>query len=273
MVPKIGSAAEKRWKVGIVGLGHVGSITRDALELRSHTVTYDITDGVDYPEAEFADCHFIVVCVNTPQSPTGAADLSQVHAAFGQLPPDVPVVLRSTVPPGTTSELSQKYGREVIFWPEYVGETKFVFQTMDQLAEEPFLIFGAHRSQALSAWVDLVAETYGPLVRIYQVEPTEAELVKYMENCFFAVKTTFVNEFRNLCETLGADWQSVRQGWLLDPRIERDHSDAFKQAPGYRGRCLPKDVSAILARAAEAGAPMPLLGAVRQANEDLAGPR
>lgn len=261
-----GSSPGKRWSVGIVGVGHVGTLTRDALELRCRVITYDITDGADYPEAEFAACDFLLVCVNTPPAPDGAADLSQIHAAFERMPAGVPVVLRSTVPPGTTELLIRNYRREVIFWPEYVGETTFAVQPMDQLRRAPFQIFGAHHSAFLSGWVDLAAESFGPLVRLYRVKPIEAEIIKYMENCFFAVKTTFVNEFRSLCDSFDADWQSVREGWLLDPRVERDHSDAFSSAPGYGGRCLPKDVAAILASAEQIGAGMPLLQAVQTIN-------
>jgi nucleotide sugar dehydrogenase len=252
-------------------MGHVGRLTRSALEMRSEVVTYDIAHDNEYPSAAFAACDFLVVCVDTPSTPVGAADLSQVHVAFAQMPRGVPAVLRSTVPPGTTLALTAKYGREVIFWPEYVGETRFVVQTMDQLDKDPFQVFGAYRSPTSSAWIDLVAETYGPLVRLYQLEPTEAEIVKYMENCYFAVKTTFVNEFRNLCDSLGADWHSVREGWLLDPRIERDHSDAFKRSPGYGGRCLPKDVAAVIHRAEEVGGEMPLLTAVQAINNSVTG--
>lgn len=256
-----------RWSVGVIGVGHVGRITRDALSLRSDVVTYDSVGGDKYPGPQFAACDFLVVCVNTPSAADGSADLSQVRAAFEAMPPGVPAVLRSTVPPGTSAMLAEDYGREVIFWPEYVGETRFVVQTMDQLQKAPFHVFGGLPSPTLSAWIDLIAETYGPLVRIYQVAPGEAEIIKYMENCFFAVKTTFVNEFRSLCDALGADWQSVREGWLLDPRIERDHSDAFSSAPGFSGRCLPKDVAAILARAGEIDAGMPLLAAVADINQ------
>lgn len=261
-----GSSPAKRWSVGIIGVGHVGALTRDALEFRSQIFTYDITDGADYPAAKFASCDFLVVCVNTPSAPDGAADLSQVHAAFESMPAGVPVVLRSTVPPGTTDRLIKDYRREVVFWPEYVGETTFAVQPMDQLRRAPFQVFGAHRSAVLSAWIDLAAESFGPLVRIYRVKPIEAEIIKYMENCFFAVKTTFVNEFRSLCDSFDADWQSVREGWLLDPRVERDHSDAFSSAPGYGGRCLPKDVAAILASAHQVCAGMPLLNAVQAIN-------
>lgn len=262
-------AAVHRWRVGVVGLGHVGRITVESLRMRCDVVTYELTTAQDYPSAEFAKCDFIVICVNTPSPDGGAADLGQVHSAFAALPPDVPAVLRSTVPPGTSSEMARCYQREVIFWPEYLGESKFVVDTMDAIASRPFHIIGAQPSPIASEWTDLLAETYGPLVRMYRMEPTAAEVVKYMENSYFAVKTVFVNEFRRLCAALEVDWQSVREGWLLDPRIERDHSDAFSGAPGYGGRCLPKDVAAIVAHADSIGAAMPLLKRTQQINADL----
>ena len=256
-----------QWRIGIIGLGHVGKITAEVLQVRSLVTTYDISNDDTYPYADFHVCDFLVVCVNTPEDPeTGAADLSEVEAAFSAMPPGVPVVLRSTVPPGTSMRLAADHDREVIFWPEYVGESRFVVDTMKQLDSNVFQIVGAVRSDATSKWVDLLAETYGPLVRIYQIEQTEAEIVKYMENSYFAVKTIFVNEFRNLCEALDADWQSVREGWLLDPRIGRDHSDAFMSSPGYGGRCLPKDIAAVRHRAKEIGTEMPLLDAVSSIN-------
>src|SRR5688572_2581693 len=66
---------------------------------------------------------------------------------------------------------------------------------------------------------------------------------EYMENCFFATKVAFVNEFREIVERFEGNWQAVRQGWLLDPRVSPDHSDSFASARGFGGKCLPKDLS------------------------------
>lgn len=257
------------WKIGIVGLGHVGQMTKAALGLRARLTTYDISSTAPYPFNELETCDFLVVCVNTPSTSSGAADLSYVHAAFRALPPYVPVVVRSTVPPGTCDRLAETYSREVIFWPEYVGEKRFVLGSWETLDQRPFHVFGATRTPSTARWLDFISETYGPLAKLYQVDPAEAELVKYMENSYFAVKTTFVNEFRHLSDSLGLDWQRVREGWLLDPRVDRDHSDAFRSAPGFGGRCLPKDVSAILWSAEEHGVTMPLLTAAQTVNERI----
>lgn len=253
--------------LGIVGMGHVGTMTAEAFQRTSEIVTYDISTDSSYPRASFARCDFIIVCVNTPSMHDGSVDLTQVEEAFTKLPPGIPVVLRSTVPPGTTDELAKRHDRHVVFWPEYIGEKRFVQSTWSSLAAEaPFQLFGARTSHATTSWLDRVAETFGPLVRIQLMTPSEAELVKYMENSWLAVKVTFVNEFRRLAEGLGLEWHRVREGWLLDPRINRDHSDAFASDPGYGGKCLPKDVSGILNAAAVSGVDLPLIRAVESIN-------
>jgi len=125
----------------------------------------------------------------------------------------------------------------------------------------------------MDAWLEYLSEVVGPETRIFRTGHLEAELIKYMENSYFALKVTFVNEFRRVSEALGADWHDVREGWLLDPRVERDHTAAFQFSPGYSGKCLPKDVSAIIAAVRSAGFEMPLMEAVHlintQTNEAL----
>lgn len=259
-------------RIGVIGMGHVGTMTADILAATSTLVTYDRASGDAYPAEDLEQCAFVVVCVNTPSLDDGTVDLTQVEDAFDVLPVSVPVVLRSTVPPGTSAVLSAKYSRVVIFWPEYVGETTFAIPTWPRLSqEEPFQLFGAEQSALTSAWLDHVAVTFGPMVRIHRVAPAAAELAKYMENSWFAVKVTFVNEFRRLAEGLGLEWLSVRESWLLDPRVDRDHSEAFAGRPGYGGRCLPKDVAGILAAARAQGIELPMMASVQLINSGLVG--
>ena len=261
--------------IGIIGLGHVGGLTREILQLgNSSLVCYDKKSGDPYPAQEFAHCDFLVVCVNTPSSADGRADLEQVYGAFETLPASVPVILRSTVPPGTCAHLAERYSRDVVFWPEYLGESRFASQSWARFgAASSFQVLGGDPGSAMDAWLEYLSEVVGPETRIFRTGHLEAELIKYMENSYFALKVTFVNEFRRVSEALGADWHDVREGWLLDPRVERDHTAAFQFSPGYSGKCLPKDVSAIIAAVRSAGFEMPLMEAVHlintQTNEAL----
>lgn len=253
-------------KVGVVGLGHVGrNVQRRLLDLEVEVVATDRALDEPYPDDAFSDCAFVQVCVGTPGLPDGSADVADVYEAVNRVACDY-VLLRSTVPPGTTAALAKETGKNVCFSPEYVGESGFSQSRWGQWAGgQSFQVLGGPPD--VTQWfAERLTVIYGPEPRLFQCSAVEAEIVKYMENCYFAVKVTFVNEFFELCRALGADWYTVREAWLLDPRIERDHTAVFPDARGYTGRCLPKDVDAILQSAAEAQLDLPLLAATREAN-------
>lgn len=254
-------------RVGIIGLGHVGRNVRDRMvALGVEVVGYDRSTGDPYPHEELTGCDFSIVCVGTPPSvEDGSADVDDVLAAVERVPTRR-ILLRSTVPPGTTEALAEKTGKQICFSPEYVGETSFSRIRWEAWAhDELFWILGGP-PEATRWFAARIAEIHGPEPRIHQCSATEAEIAKYMENSYFAVKVTFVNEFYELCRRTGADWFSVREAWLADPRVERDHTAVMPRDRGYAGRCLPKDVDAILATAQRLDLPMPLLTATREAN-------
>lgn len=256
-------------KIGIIGMGHVGrNVERRFTAASIETVTYDNADGAPYPRSELKSCDFVVICVGTPKRSDGAAEVSDVFDAITRCPSDR-ILLRSTVPPGTTEALVARTGKSVCFSPEYVGETTFASNTWDHWADDrTFQIIGGHPGSR-SWFLAKLTTIYGASTRFFECTSTEAEIIKYMENCFFAAKITFVNEFYDLCKSLDSNWFAVREGWLLDPRIERDHTAVMPDDRGFSGRCLPKDVDALLQFARERGLSMPLMKAVRDANERL----
>ncbi len=258
-------------QVGVIGLGHVGrNVQRRLSDLGVDVVGYERTSGDPYPDEELEKCSFVVVCVGTPGLPDGTPDLADVNEAVKRVPCDH-VLLRSTVPPGTTDSLAARIGKSICFSPEYFGESAFSKDRWDQWASDQlFQVLGG--SADVTRWfAEQLTAIYGPQTRMFQCSAIEAEIVKYMENSYFAVKVTFVNEFFELCEKFGADWYTVREAWLLDPRVERDHTAVFPESRGYGGRCLPKDVDAILHAAAERRLAMPLLNATQRANEQYRG--
>jgi UDP-glucose 6-dehydrogenase len=96
-----------------------------------------------------------------------------------------------------------------------------------------------------------------------------AELTKYMENAFLALKVTFCNEFYDIAEAQGVDYNELRELWLLDPRIGRSHTFVLPFGRGFGGRCLPKDLNAIIHAARGAGVEAGLLEAVRDVNDAI----
>ncbi len=258
-------------RVAIAGTGRVGQAVERLFSSYGHeVVSWDRASGKPYPLAELRSCQFGVICVGTPPGEGGAADVSDVIEAVQRMPLKR-VLIKSTVPPGTTERMAELTGKELCFWPEYVGESNYHNPYFaHEIAEVPFVILGGEPS--VRRWfVDRLQEVLGPTKHYFQCTAREAELIKYAENAYFATKIVFVNELRRLAEACGADWHTVREGWLLDPRIERMHTAAFENSPGFDGKCLPKDLDALIAAGREAGYVAKMLEAVAETNRRMRG--
>jgi UDPglucose 6-dehydrogenase len=257
-----------RIKVAIIGMGHVGTAFAELLKEHAEVISYDVRQDGDYPITDLSACEIGVVCVDTPASNDGSCDTSKVSDAITKLPVR-DVLLKSTVSPGTTDRLVELTGKNICYSPEYVGEPGYYSPFWrDGMRSVPFVILGGAPT-ARHRFIDLLMPILGPTKTYFQCTAIEAEIVKYMENAYLAIKVTFVTEFRNICKALAADWHTVREGWLLDPRIEPSHTAVFPGSPGFGGKCLPKDLRAITCAAAKAGyEPRLLLEAIR-INEHL----
>lgn len=172
--------------------------------------------------------------------------------------------LKSTVPPGTVDRLAEKTGRHICFSPEYVGETRW--HPFRAIESQGFVIVGGAKPVC-----DLVVRAYqahlGPLVRYYMTDARTAELCKYMENCFLATKVAFVNQFYDLAQAYGVNYNELRELWLADERVGRSHTVVTAER-GFRGRCLPKDMAAIICEAKRFGG-APLLEAIDRYNDEV----
>ena len=250
-----------RKKIAVIGYGYVGKAFVKMLEGHYDVLAYDPAynqshdfDGVHFVKClnDLEDCVLAVVCVPTPQSPDGSCDTTYVRDSVKQLSTPL-IVIKSTVTPGTTDELRTTTGKRIVFSPEYVGESKYYNPFFgSDMKEVPFVI-GGGTDKDCNDFFDLLIPILGPTKTYFKTTSLSAEVIKYMENTFFAIKLTFVNEMYNICQALGADWYSVREGWLLDPRVERMHTAVFPSDRGFKGKCLPKDTQALVAAAKKKG--------------------
>ena len=151
-----------------------------------------------------------------------------------------------------------------MFQPEY-GPAETPDHPFNDLRKIRWLILGGERSDTVPV-ADLYKTTFNSDVVIQQTDARTAELTKYMENCFLALKVTFCNEFFDLAERFGVDYNELRELWLLDPRIGRSHTFVFPSSRGFGGRCLPKDLDAAIAAARQLGYEPTLLEAAAKAN-------
>jgi UDPglucose 6-dehydrogenase len=251
-------AANGRMSIGIVGCGFVG---KSLLQLFGQCHVYDPAQGyTDREEINWCDVAF--VCVPTLTGPHGECDTTIVEEVVEWIESGL-IVIRSTVAPGTTDRLRRKTGKRIIFQPEYIGET-VAHPLLDHQAQG-FSVLGGPIEDT-STLADLYKRYYHAGHRFYFTTALTAELAKYMENAFYATKVTFCNEFFDIAQTLGVDYNELREVWLADPRISRDHTFVYPDNRGFGGKCLPKDTTAIIAAAEEQGCPTPLLHAVMRAN-------
>jgi UDPglucose 6-dehydrogenase len=252
--------------IGIVGYGVVGKALATFFGYEAEAADVRVYDkfleGMNSAQCQDAiqTCDLVFVAVPTPQAPDGSCDVAAVEEVVSWVKP--PTCFKSTVPPGTVDRLVAATGKRICFSPEYVGESRW--HPWKGIESHGFVIVGGEKSLC-----DLVVRTYqqvlGPLVRYYMTDAKTAELCKYMENTFLATKVAFVNQFYDLALAYDVNFNELRELWLADERVGRSHTIVTEER-GYRGRCLPKDMSAIIHATKRVGG-APLLEAIAQYNE------
>lgn len=248
-------------KITIAGYGSIGRFVASVFEPHAEIQIYDPPLG-KRSQKDLIDTDFVFICVPTPALAYGACDTSIVEEIVGASSPRKAMVCHSTIAIGTSERLLEKYKKPFVFVPEYAGESsEHIYRDPKNIS---FHILGGYEP-AVSDVRALFQTAYGADITYRIVLPTVAETVKYMENSFFALKVAFCNEFYDLSQSLGIDYEAVRSAWLLDKRVNPSHT-LVTQERGYGGKCLPKDISAVCASARTLGSPMELLEAVQKVN-------
>jgi nucleotide sugar dehydrogenase len=234
----------KKFKVGVIGNGFVGEAISFAFSTVSDVYVYDTNPLRSKDELQYIHtCDFVFICVPTPMFEDGSQDLSYVESAFEKAKNGPVYILKSTVLPGTTEYLNKKYPNfKIIFSPEYLTERT---AKLDMLTQSR-IILGGELSLTEKA-KSLFNERF-KIKNIIQTDSKTAELTKYMNNTFFATKVSIMNEFKLLCDKIGANWEDALMAFVSDGRIGDSHLNVpgHDGKLGYGGTCFPKDVNALL---------------------------
>jgi UDPglucose 6-dehydrogenase len=207
----------------------------------------------------------LFVCVGTPPTASGDADLTAVNAVVDAVPAsgDHALVMKSTVPCGTGRSLKRvlaeqgKGSMAYVSCPEFLKEGSAISDFMNP----DRVVIGDDGDHA----GDSVEALYAPLgATVLRTDVASAEMIKLAANAVPATKISFINEIANVCEETGADVLDVAHGVGLDDRIGPKFLHA---GVGYGGSCFTKDVSALKLLAANSGYHFQLLGAVIEVNE------
>ena len=216
-------------------------------------------------EKAVRDADFVYLCVPTPQTAEGSADLRYLTAAAKQISPNLQpgtiVVNKSTVPVGSTLLVEQALGRSdipVVSNPEFLREGSAV----DDFLHPDRVVIGSDDEAAASHVASLYVDCGAPIM---VTDPASAETCKYAANAFLATKLSFTNAIAAVCEAVGADVNDVLLGMGYDHRIGREF---LRPGPGWGGSCFPKDSKAIISIAEDAGYDFALMRGVIQANDE-----
>ncbi|HEY5886142.1 MAG TPA: UDP-glucose/GDP-mannose dehydrogenase family protein [Acidimicrobiales bacterium] len=246
-----------RGEVPIVEQG-LDAVVREGLD--SGRLTFVVGAAVAAVQAEF-----VYLAVPTPQGPDGSADLSYIervaHEIGPVLAPESIVINKSTVPVGSTGVVERALERSdvyVVSNPEFLREGSAV----QDFLHPDRVVIGADDQSAAIRVASLYVGVPAPLM---VTDPASAETIKYASNAFLATKLSFINAVATICDAVGADVNDVVLGMGYDKRIGHDF---LRPGPGYGGSCFPKDTSALVRIAEDAGYDFGLLRSAMAVNEE-----
>lgn len=255
--------------VGVVGYGYVGKAVEYGFKPNNKVLVHDKFLPSLPLSRIVKKSQIIFVAVPTPMDAAyQKIDLSIVGQVVGDIVKLARkfkkrpiIVIKSTVIPGTTRKLGEKFKyKEIAFNPEFLTEANY----LDDFVNADRIIVGSDVDWVRQRVVDLYRESFSK-TKIFQTDPVTAEMVKYMANTFLSTKVMFANEMYDLCEKLGIKYEEVKSMVVADHRIFNSHLDITTQR-GFGGKCFPKDTVALLGLAKELGIDLSVLEAAWKKN-------
>ncbi|MDQ5894068.1 MAG: UDPglucose 6-dehydrogenase [Actinomycetota bacterium] len=285
--------SEEKAPIGVIGVGWVGLVTAACFAELGHKVTardvlQEKVDSLSRGEITIHEpglaellaknqerlnfttdmdellesARLLFVCVDTPPTYSGDADLSRVRSVLDDLKADDRhvLIMKSTVPAGTGASIRRELpGLAYVSCPEFLKEGTAVADFMNP----DRVVVGAEHGDEGAA--EEVADLYRPLGgEIVMTDTSSSEMIKLASNAYLATRISFINEIANVCEEVGADVGEVARGMGLDERIGPHF---LRPGIGFGGSCFPKDVNALKLLAGNSGYHFQLLNSVIEVNE------
>tara|TARA_B100000900_G_C20595778_1_gene723328 strand:+ start:351 stop:1211 length:861 start_codon:yes stop_codon:yes gene_type:complete len=266
-------------KIGVIGAGFVGSSVRFGFSPQTNC---DAEVLVNDKKEELSThslleiiekCSIIFISVPTPSNPDGSVNTDIINNLFEDILEieghEKPIfLLRSTVVPGTCQSFSEKFpALKLVFNPEFLTERSAKLDFINQSR----YILGSNHDEYIEPVANLYKQRFGSTISIIRTNFETAELIKYMNNCFFATKVSFMNEMYMIAEKSGADWDMAVEGFVRDGRIGHSHLavPGHDGKFGFGGSCFPKDMRAIIAYAESIGIDLKTLSGAWETNLEV----
>lgn len=253
-------------KIGIIGNGFVGSAIMHGFLLHVEDIMIydkDSRKSTNSLSEVASDADVVFICVPTPMFESGECDLSIVNSVVDEIiselnnssrESDLILVIKSTVVPGTVESLAEKYSNvnkiKFVFNPEFLTERK---ARLDFINTSRIVLGGSDQTALLT--VEKLYKLRFPHTKILKTDFGTAQLIKYMANCFFATKVSFMNEMYQVCQAIDGNWDEAIEGFITDGRIGNSHIDVPGHDGdfGFGGKCFPKDLNAMIKKAESLG--------------------
>jgi|TARA_B100000315_G_scaffold126526_1_gene116372 UDPglucose 6-dehydrogenase len=270
-------------KIGIIGNGFVGSAVhfgfspQTGCDAEVRVYDKDPMKSLNLLSDTIHESDFIFLSVPTPSNIDGSINIDYVDSALNDISEickdynwvdDNVILLRSTVVPGTTRKLQEKYSNlSIVFNPEFLTERSARYDFINQAR---FIVGGSGKAADRDAKrvSELFKWRFGETVPVILTNYETAELIKYMNNCFFATKVSFLNEMKLIADKCGVDWEMALEGFVRDGRVGHSHMNI--PGPdgkfGFGGSCFPKDIQAIIKFGESLGLDMETLNGVWNTN-------
>ena len=256
-------------RIGIIGLGTVGKAIQRGLGDHHEIFIHDPKLGTKLTDVT-DNCDVAYIAVPTPSDEeTGRCDTSIVRSILEDLPDGFSAIIKSTVIPGTSQDFHEEFpGLRIACSPEFIRAES----ADEDFKNQEILVVGTHHEELANQVLKHHLES-GILLEgeFFHVSPTEAEIVKYAKNSFYAMKVIFGNHFQRLANDLAQDCGVVKR-IITHPQergIVDSHLDEIEGKMGFGGICLPKDTIAIRAKFEELGLEAGLLDSIVSDNEEL----
>ena len=261
--------------IGIIGQGFVGNAVYNKFKNYYNVLTFDLDKSLCNSSFEKInkECKYIFVCLPTPMNKDGSCYIGIVENLLIKLnehsieiSKSKIVVVKSTIPPGTTKKWNDKFDNlSVVFNPEFLTEANAVKDYENQNR----IILGGPKDETLQ--LNSIFSKVFPTAKIINTNSIDAEMVKYTTNSCSAMKVSFANEIYQICKKVNADYDKVIESTIEDFRVGTSHWKV--PGPdgdfGYGGHCFPKDINALISVALDNNISPKMLIATNEKNKEV----
>ncbi|MBC8409397.1 MAG: UDP-glucose/GDP-mannose dehydrogenase family protein [Rhodobacteraceae bacterium] len=267
--------------IGIIGNGFVGSAIASGFALHTKIRIYDkdVCRSTHTLTETINKSDFVFISVPTPMIGLmgGKIDLTIMDNVFEEISltpkdsnfsyEDVIFIVKSTVVPGTIERYIDRYpNMRIAFSPEFLTERSAYLDFINTAR----IVIGASE-ETITDDIESLFRVRFPYTTIIKTDVATAQFIKYMANCFFSVKLSFMNEMFQAAEAFGINWTEAQRGFITDGRIGNSHIDVpgHDGSRGFGGKCFPKDLNAFIGFFEEIGIEPTVLKAAWEKNLEV----